>query len=58
MNIIKDKIGRDLIEAEFIKKRWQEYTEELYQKDLDILDNPDTVVPHLTITPYNDESVS
>ena len=41
------KIGRDLTEAEDIKKRWQEYTEELYQKDLDILDNPDNVVADL-----------
>ena len=41
---IKDKTGRDLIEAEDIKKRWQEYTEELYQGDLDVPDNPDNVV--------------
>ena len=34
MGSIKDKIGRDLKEAEDIKKRWQEYTEELYKKDL------------------------
>ena len=42
--MIKDKNGRDLTEAEDIKKRWQEHTEELYQKDLDIPDNPDSVV--------------
>ena len=34
----------DLTEAEDIKKRWQECTEELYQKELDVLDNPDTAV--------------
>ena len=38
-----DKNGRDLTEAENIKKRWQEYTEELYQKDLDVPDNTDVV---------------
>ena len=37
--MIKDKNGRNLTEAEDIKKRWQEYTEELYQKDLDTPDN-------------------
>ena len=40
MDMIKDKNGRDLTEAEDIKKRWQEYTEELYHKDLDGPDNP------------------
>ena len=39
MGSIKDKNGLDLIEAEDIKKRWQEYTEELYKKDLDDPDN-------------------
>ena len=34
MSIIKDRNGMDLTEAEYIKKRWQEYTEELYKKDL------------------------
>ena len=43
----KDKNGRDLIEAEEIKKRWQEYTEELYQKDLEVLENPDSVIADL-----------
>ena len=38
MGLIKDRNGRDLTEAEDIKKRWQEYTEELYKKDLH---NPD-----------------
>ena len=36
MDMIKDKNGRDLTEAEDIKKRWQEYTEELYKKDLGV----------------------
>ena len=47
MGMIKVKKGRDLTEAENIKKRWQEYTEELYQKDLDIPDNPDSVIANL-----------
>ena len=42
-----DRNGMDLTEAEDIKKRWQEYTEELYKKDLNDLDNHDVVVPHL-----------
>ena len=37
----------DLTEAEDIKKRWQEYTEELYKKDLDDPDNHDSVITHL-----------
>ena len=44
---IKDRNGMDLIEAEDIKKRWQEYTEELYKKDLPDLDNHDGVITHL-----------
>ena len=47
MGSIKDKNGRDLTEAEDIKKRWQEYTEELYIKDLHDLDNHDGVIIHL-----------
>ena len=39
MGSIKDRNGRDLTEAEYIKKRWQEYTEELYKKDLHEPDN-------------------
>ena len=39
MGLIKDRNDRDLIEAEDIKKRWQEYTEELYKKDLHDPDN-------------------
>ena len=45
--MIKDKNGKDLREAEEIRKRWQEYTEKLYQKDLNDLDNHDGVVTHL-----------
>ena len=44
---IKDGNGMDLTEAEDIKKRWQEYTEELYKKDLHDLDNHDGVITHL-----------
>ena len=41
MGTIKDRNGKDLTEAEEIKKRWQEYTEELYKKDINDLDNHD-----------------
>ena len=44
---IKDRNGRDLTEVEDIKKRWQEYTKELYKKDLHDLDNHDGVITHL-----------
>ena len=44
---IKDRNGMDLTEAEDIKKRWQEYTEERYKKDLQDPDNHDGVIPHL-----------
>ena len=44
---IKDRNDMDLRAAEDIKKRWQEYTEELYKKDLHVPDNHDSVVPHL-----------
>ena len=47
MGMIKDKNGKDLIEAEEIKKRWQEYTEELYRKGLNDMDNHISVVTHL-----------
>ena len=47
MGSIKDRNGRDLAEAEDIKKRWQEYTEELYKKDLHNQDNHDDVITHL-----------
>ena len=43
MGTIKDRNSIDLTEAEGIKKRWQEYTEELYKKDLDDPDNHDGV---------------
>ena len=46
MGLIKDRNGMDLTEAEDIKKRWQEYTEELYKKDHD-QDNHDGVITHL-----------
>ena len=47
MGTIKDRNVRDLTEAEDIKKRWQEYTEELYRKDLHDPDNHDGVITHL-----------
>ena len=47
MGTIKDRNGMDLAEAEDIKKRWQEYTEELYKKDLHDPDNHDAVITHL-----------
>ena len=47
MGSIKDRYGIDLTEAENIKKRWQEYTEELYKKDLHDPDNHDGVITHL-----------
>ena len=47
MSSIKDRNGMDLTEAEDIKKRWQEYTKELYKKDLHDPDNHDGVITHL-----------
>ena len=47
MSTIKDRNGMDLTEAEDIKKRWQEYTEELYKKDVHDQDNHDGVITHL-----------
>ena len=47
MGTIKDRNGMDLTEGEDIKKRWQEYTEELYKKDLYNPDNHDGVNTHL-----------
>ena len=47
MGSIKDRNGMDLTEAEDIKKRWQEYTEELYKKDLLDPDNYNGVTTHL-----------
>ena len=46
MGSIKARNGLDLTEAEDINKRWQEYTEELYKKDLHDLDNDDGVITH------------
>ena len=46
MGSIKDRNGMDLTEAEDIKKRWQEYTKELYKKDLHDPDNHDGVITH------------
>ena len=47
MSTMKDRNGIDLTEAEDIKNRWQEYTEELYKKDLHDWDNYDDVITHL-----------
>ena len=47
MGLIKDRNGMDLTEAEDIEKRWQEYTEELYKKDLHDQDNNDGMITHL-----------
>ena len=47
LGTIKDRNGLDLIEADDIKKTWQEYTEELYRKDLYDQDNHDGVITHL-----------
>ena len=52
MGRIKDRNGVDLKEAENIKKRWQEYTEELYKKDLNDLDNHDGVIIHSSRARY------
>ena len=49
MGSIKDRNGRDLTEAEYIKKRWQEYTEELYKKDIHNPDSHDGVITHLKL---------
>ena len=51
MGSIKDRNGMDLREAEDIKKRWQEYTEELYQKDLHNPDNHDGEITHTHLEP-------
>ena len=47
MGTMKDRNDKDLTEAEDVKKRWQEYTEELYKRDLLDPDNQDGVVTHL-----------
>ena len=51
MGTIMDRNGMDLTEAEDIKKRWQEYTEELYKKDLPDPDNHDGVITHTNLEP-------
>ena len=56
MGSIKDRNGMNLTEAEDIKKRWQEYTEELYKKDLHYLDNHDGVITHQSQTSWNVKS--
>ena len=53
---IKDRNGMDLTEAEDIKKRWQEYTEELYEKDIQDPDNHDGVITHLESDIWNVKS--
>ena len=56
MGLIKDRNGMGLTEAEDTKKRWQEYTEELYKKDLHDLDNQDGVITHLEPDIWNVKS--
>ena len=58
MGSIKDRNGMDLTEAEDTKKRWQEYTEELYKKELHDPDNHDGVITHthLSQTSWNVKS--
>ena len=56
MGSMKDRNGMDLTEAEDIKKRWQEYTEELYKQDLHDPDNHDSVMTHLSQTSWNVKS--
>ena len=56
MGFIKDRHGMDLTEAEDIKKRWQEYTEEVYKKDLHDQDNHDGVITHQNQTSWNVKS--
>ena len=56
MGTIKDRNGVDPPEAEDIKKRWQEYTEELYKKDLHDPDNHDGLLTHLEPESWNVKS--
>ena len=49
MGMIKDRNGTDLTEAEDIKQRWKQFTEELYKKDLHDPDNHDGVITHLKL---------
>ena len=56
MGTVKDRNGMDLTEAKDIKKRWQEYTEELYKKDLHDPDNHNGVITHLEPDIWNVKS--
>ena len=56
MGTIKDRNGMNLTAAEDIKKKWQEYTEELYKKGLHNPDNHDGVITHLSQTFWNVKS--
>ena len=56
MGSVKDRNGMDLTEAEDIKKRWQEYTEELYKKELHNQENHDGVITHLEPESWNVKS--
>ena len=56
MGSIKDRNRIELTEAEDIKKKWQEYTEELYKKDLHDLDNHNGVITHQSQTSWNVKS--
>ena len=56
INMINNENGKDLREAEEIRKRWHKYTEELYRKDLNDLDNHDDVVTHLSQTSWTVKS--
>ena len=51
MGIINERNGMDLTETEDIKERWQEYTEEIYKKDLHNPDNHDGVITHTNLEP-------
>ena len=56
MGTINDRNGKDLTEAEEIKKRWQVYTEELYKNGLNDPDNHDGLISHLEQTSWNVKS--
>ena len=56
MSSIKDRNGMDLTKAEDVQKRWQEYTEELYKKELHNPDNHDGVITHTHQTSWNVKS--
>ena len=57
MNSIKDRNGLDLTEAEDIRKRWQEYIEQLYKKEFHDPDNHDSVITHLETAILKDDAV-